>query len=416
MQGRQMIIRLFLLFLVPCTVSAFSISNIEVDSVINERLNGEIPFHLSLNEKPSDVYIKLASSDTYKAQNITRQTVLDSVAFKRVGTSIIFFSKSKVTKPVLDLLVEINSGSEKKIRHYKIVLSDQVSRNKISTNIIKALKLEIEPKNSDRIRSQIKGKEDNTDPELIGATDSLSVSHNPNQELKASNDKPIINVKAGIASTVSSTDTLSNGVLEKMPLVTSPTIEPKVEDLSQLLSRIAQLERSITELKNEAIALSTQQQFSQGQQAVAPLLANTEPVAVIHKQDQVSSNRIENIKPIQSESIKEQKLPPPKKKSSLYIPFISVLAFIFVSLLGWIVIKKNRIKGKSARTPSHAPNHDNLYPVGKEIIHSNDDFDINIIDLELSAKEKFFIDDIDIQLSDKDKNHEDIEIKNDVIP
>ena len=109
-------------------------------------------------------------------------------------------------------------------------------------------------------------------------------------------------------------------------------------------------------------------------------------------------------------------MPPPKKKSSLYIPFISVLAFISVSLLGWIVIKKNRIKGKSARTPSHAPNHDNLYPVGKEIIHSNDDFDINIIDLELSAKEKFFIDDIDIQLSDKDKNHEDIEIKNDVIP
>ena len=95
-----------------------------------------------MNEKPSDIYVKVSSPDIYKQQNIAWQNVLNDVNFKRVGTSITFTSKSKVIKPVLDLLVEINSGSEKKIRHYKIVLSGQVSRNRVSTNIIKALKLE----------------------------------------------------------------------------------------------------------------------------------------------------------------------------------------------------------------------------------------------------------------------------------
>ena len=100
--------------LVPFSVCGFSIGDIEVDSTLNEKLNGEIPFHLRLNEKPSDIYVKVVSPDIYKQQNIAWQNVLNSVTFKRVGTSITFTSKSKVTKPVLDLLVEINSGSEKK--------------------------------------------------------------------------------------------------------------------------------------------------------------------------------------------------------------------------------------------------------------------------------------------------------------
>ena len=143
MKGRYISFNLFLfLVLAPFSVCGFSIGDIEVDSTLNEKLNGEIPFHLRSNEKPSDIYVKVASPDIYKQQNIAWQNVLNDVNFKRVGTSITFTSKSKVTKPVLDLLVEINSGSEKKIRHYKIVLSGQVSRNRVSTNIIKALKLE----------------------------------------------------------------------------------------------------------------------------------------------------------------------------------------------------------------------------------------------------------------------------------
>ena len=128
MRNRNIIIHLFfVLLLSPCMVFALAISDIEVDSAINEALNGEIPFHLSSTEKPSDINVKLLSQDIYKQQNIVWQNVLSTVSFKRVGTSVTFTSNSKVIKPVIDLLVEINSRNDKKIRHYKIVLGHQAS-------------------------------------------------------------------------------------------------------------------------------------------------------------------------------------------------------------------------------------------------------------------------------------------------
>ncbi len=462
MKGRYIIFNFFLL-VVPFSVFGFSIGDIEVESTINQKLNGEIVFYPGLNEKPSEVSIKKASSDTYKQQNITWQNVLDSVTFKRVGTSITFTSTSKVTNPFLDLLVEFNSGSEKKIRHYQIALSSQVSKNKIKTIVIKALKTDSISKKSVKNPSKRISMVENLNLELIAPAESLSASDNPNQKLKVSNEKSKINVKAGIDSSVSLTHDVSDDVLEKTLLV-----EQKVEDLAQLQSRIVKLERSVNELKNEANALSKQQVLSQGQknstpilsstnlvgaikeqevlfqgqqntapilantnpveaikkqqvlsqgqQNSTPILANTNPVEVIEEQDQVSSNRFESIKPTQPESHKEHQLPPPKKKSSIYMPVLSVITFIFIAILGWVVMKRKRIKGKFARTPHHTASYGGAYSVGKELIHSKDDIDINIIDLKLSSKEDFFIDDIDIHTSIKDKNNENIELKNEVMP
>jgi len=322
MKGRYIIFNFFLL-VVPFSVFGFSIGDIEVESTINQKLNGEIAFYPSLNEKPSEVSIKKASSDTYKQQNITWQNVLDSVTFKRVGTSITFTSTSKVTNPFLDLLVEFNSGSEKKIRHYQIALSSQVSKNKIKTIVIKALKTDSISKKSVKNPSKRISMVENLNLELIAPAESLSASDNPNQKLKVSNEKSKINVKAGIDSSVSLTHDVSDDVLEKTLLV-----EQKVEDLAQLQSRIVKLERSVNELKNEANALSKQQVLFQGQQNTAPILANTNPVEaikkqqvlsqgqqnstpilantnpveVIEEQDQVSSNRFESIKLTQPES------------------------------------------------------------------------------------------------------------------
>ena len=477
MKGRYINFNLFLfLVLAPFSVFGFSIGDIEVDSTLNEKLNGEIPFHLRLNEKPSDIYVKVASPDIYKQQNIAWQNVLNSVNFKRVGTSITFTSKSKVTKPVLDLLVEINSGSEKKIRHYKIVLSGQVSRNRVSTNIIKALKLEPNLKKPDiqapstltleaGLHARLIGdneigpikKDDtisrvshylgkyfgvsakkmqasliNNNPDAfsdrkhtklitgaylkIPSVDSLSVSDNPIQKLKYSNDKSVIIDKSVIAPTVLVPDSVVNGVLEKAPLAISPLVEQKVEDINQLQSRIAQLERTVDELKIEANALSQQQQISVRQKIPTPILPNTNPLVLSEKHERVGVNSIDNIKPPKAGLIKEQKLPFPKKKSSIYMPFISVFAFISLCLAGWIYMKKIRVKSKHSRMSSHTGILDELYPVGKELINSKDDFDINIIDLELSSKENFIIDDIELHASNKPKNHEDMSTMKEIIP
>ncbi len=481
MRNRNIIIHLFfVLLLSPSMVFGLTISDIEVDSAINEALNGEIPFHLSSTEKPSDINVKLLSQDIYKQQNIVWQNVLSTVSFKRVGTSVTFTSKSKVTKPVLDLLVEINSGSEKKIRHYKLVLSGQVSRNRVSTNIIKALKLEPNLKKTDihapstiiieaGLHARLIGdneigpikKEDNIsrvsqylgkyfgvsakkmqaslikiNPDAfsdrkhtklitgaylkIPSVDFLSVSDNPIKKLEYSNDKSLINDKSVIAPTVLVQDSFVNGVLEKAPLAISPLFEQKVEDINQLQSRIAQLERTVDELKIEANALSQQQQISVRQQlpvpAQAPIPLITNPLVLSEKHELVGANSIDNIKPPQAELIKEQKLPVPKKKSSIYMPVISVFAFIFLCLAGWIYMKKIRVKSKHSRMSSHTGILDELYPVGKELINSKDDFDINIIDLELSSKENFIIDDIEFHASNKAKNHEDMPTMKDIIP
>ena len=484
MRNRNIIIHLFfVLLLSPCMVLGLTISDIEVDSAINEALNGEIPFHLSSTEKPSDINVKLLSQDIYKQQNIVWQNVLSTVSFKRVGTSVTFTSNSKVIKPVIDLLVEINSRNDKKIRHYKIVLGHQASNNKISTNLIKTLKSghttkkpgiassnsmtieeslnarlindsEIGPINSDdnfsiiakylskRFEVPIKKMQAGlrkinpnafSDSKLtklktgiyLKIPDALifNASNKPDQEVKKLNSQPRINVKSDDANTGLGVDSnVIESPLVKSPINNSLPIEKINGGVNRLQSRIEQLEKAVVELKNEAHILSKQEQISveqilpSQQQLQISKPTNITTPEVVEKNESLETSDFEKNKLGQTESIKEQKLLPPKKKSSLYIPLISVLAFVFLFIVGWIYIKKIRAKSKHARVTSHAGIFDKPYSAVKKSINSTDDFDI--IDLELNSKKGFFIDDIDLDLekSDNVKEREKMVSENEIIP
>ena len=486
MRNRNIIIHLFfVLLLSPCMVLGLTISDIEVDSAINEALNGEIPFHLSSTEKPSDINVKLLSQDIYKQQNIVWQNVLSTVSFKRVGTSVTFTSNSKVIKPVIDLLVEINSRNDKKIRHYKIVLGHQASNNKISTNLIKTLKSghttkkpgiassnsmtieeslnarlindsEIGPINSDdnfsiiakylskrfgvpikKMQAGLRNINPNafSDSKLtklktgiyLKIPDALifNASNKPDQEVKKLNSQPRINVKSDDANTGLGVDSnVIESPLVKIPINNSLPIEKINGGVNQLQSRIEQLEKAVVELKNEAHILSKQEQISveqilpSQQQLQISKPTNITTPEVVEKNESLETSDFEKNKLGQTESIKEQKLLPPKKKSSLYIPLISVLAFVFLFIVGWIYIKKIRAKSKHARVTSHAGIFDQPYPIGKKSINSTDDFDINIIDLELNSTKGFFIDDIDLDLEKSDdlKEREKMASENQIIP
>ena len=484
MRNRNIIIHLFfVLLLSPCMVFALAISDIEVDSAINEALNGEIPFHLSSTEKPSDINVKLLSQDIYKQQNIVWQNVLSTVSFKRVGTSVTFTSNSKVIKPVIDLLVEINSRNDKKIRHYKIVLGHQASNNKISTNLIKTLKSvhttkkpgiassnsmtieeslnarlindsEIGPINSDdnfsiiakylskRFEVPIKKMQAGlrkinpnafSDSKLtklktgiyLKIPDALifNASNKPDQEVKKLNSQPRINVKSDDANTGLGVDSnVIESPLVKIPINNSFPIEKISGGVSQLQSRIEQLEKAVNELKNEAHVLSKQEQISveqrlpSQQQLLISTPTNIAPPVVVEKNESVEASNFEKNKLGQTNSIKEQRLLPPKKKSSLYIPLIAVLAFVFLFIVGWIYKKKVRVKSKHARVTAHTGIFDQPYSAVKKSINSTDDFDI--IDLELNSTKGFFIDDIDLDLEKTDnlKEREKMASENQIIP
>jgi Tfp pilus assembly protein FimV len=484
MRNRNIITHIFfVLLLSPCMVFALTISDIEVDSAINEALNGEIPFHLSSKEKPSDINVKLLSQDIYKQQNIVWQNVLSTVSFKRVGTSVTFTSNSKVIKPVIDLLVEINSRNDKKIRHYKIVLGHQASNNKIATNLIKTLKSghttkkpgiassnsmtieeslnarlindsEIGPINSDdnfsiiakylskRFGVPIKKMQPGlrkinsnafSDSKLtklktgiyLKIPDALifNASNKPDQEVKKLNSQPRINVKSDDANTGLGVDSnVIESPLVKIPINNSLPIEKINGGVSQLQSRIEQLEKAVNELKNEAHVLSKQEQISveqilpSQQQLLISTPTNIAPPVVVEKNESVEASNFEKNKLGQTNSIKEQKLLPPKKKSSLYIPLIAVLAFVFLFIVGWIYKKKVRVKSKHARVTAHAGIFDQPYSAVKKSINSTDDFDI--IDLELNSTKGFFIDDIDLDLEKTDdlKEREKMASENQIIP
>ena len=484
MRNRNIIIKLFfVLLLSPSMVFGLTISDIEVDSAINEALNGEIPFHLSSTEKPSDINVKLLSQDIYKQQNIVWQNVLSTVSFKRVGTSVTFTSNSKVIKPVIDLLVEINSRNDKKIRHYKIVLGHQASNNKISTNLIKTLKSghttkkpgiassnsmtieeslnarlindsEIGPINSDdnfsiiakylskRFEVPIKKMQAGlrkinpnafSDSKLtklktgiyLKIPDALifNASNKPDQEVKKLNSQPRINVKSDDANTGLGVDSnVFESPLVKIPINNSLPIEKINGGVNQLQSRIEQLEKAVVELKNEAHILSKQEQISveqilpSQQQLLISTPTNIATPVVVEKNESVEASNFEKNKLGQTNSIKEQKLLPPKKKSSLYIPLIAVLAFVFLFIVGWIYKKKVRVKSKHARVTAHTGIFDQPYSAVKKSINSTDDFDI--IDLELNSTKGFFIDDIDLDLEKIDdlKEREKMASENQIIP
>ena len=484
MRNRNIIIHLFfVLLLSPCMVFALAISDIEVDSAINEALNGEIPFHLSSTEKPSDINVKLLSQDIYKQQNIVWQNVLSTVSFKRVGTSVTFTSNSKVIKPVIDLLVEINSRNDKKIRHYKIVLGHQASNNKISTNLIKTLKSghttkkpgiassnsmtigeslnarlindsEIGPINSDdnfsiiakylskrfgvpikKMQAGLRNINPNafSDSRLtklktgiylkIPVALTFNASNKPDQEVKKLNSQLRINAKSDDANTGLGVDSNANkSPVAKTPINNSLPIEKISGGVSQLQSRIEQLEKAVNELKNEAHVLSKQEQISveqrlpSQQQLLISTPTNIAPPVVVEKNESVEASNFEKNKLGQTNSIKEQRLLPPKKKSSLYIPLIAVLAFVFLFIVGWIYKKKVRVKSKHARVTAHTGIFDQPYSAVKKSINSTDDFDI--IDLELNSTKGFFIDDIDLDLEKTDnlKEREKMASENQIIP
>ena len=51
-----------LLLFIPGMVSAFSISEIAINSTLNEKLNGEVAFYLGPKEKPSNINVELSSA------------------------------------------------------------------------------------------------------------------------------------------------------------------------------------------------------------------------------------------------------------------------------------------------------------------------------------------------------------------
>ena len=122
MKGRYINFNLFLfLVLAPFSVFGFSIGDIEVDSTLNEKLNGEIPFHLRLNEKPSDIYVKV-NSHWYDNRKY-RECSFDKVKFPFTYTDYESFYNTKIAF-VLSPTLSNSWGSHKINNYYHTLITN----------------------------------------------------------------------------------------------------------------------------------------------------------------------------------------------------------------------------------------------------------------------------------------------------
>ena len=123
--------------------------------------------------------------------------------------------------------------------------------------------------------------------------------------------------------------------MAKTPINNSLPIEKISGGVSQLQSRIEQLEKAVVELKNEAHILSKQEQISveqilpSQQQLLISTPTNIATPVVVEKNESVEASNFEKNKLGQTNSIKEQKLLPPKKKKLSLYTFNSCICFCF---------------------------------------------------------------------------------------
>ena len=284
MQDQRLIKSLLLAsILTPSIAWSFTMTTIQVDSGLNQKLEADIPIHLGSHEKPSDISVRMAAPIFFEKHKISRHSLLDKIEFKRIGTAIQITSNSPINVPTLDFLLEINSRKGRSYQRYTIIFNKNPADNKITAHTIEASKLIPVALNADTKPQAIplatlddRLNNDNT----FGPTqktDSLAKIAKHIAKLRGINTKTVATalrrhnpkafykgkhsrLKTGeflqipdieTAKTVETTSTASTSPISNTPLANDINTQ-------QLQSKVAQIEHHVEQIQKEITALQAQ--------------------------------------------------------------------------------------------------------------------------------------------------------------
>ena len=435
MQGRHLTKSLALVSLLsPATPQALTIGDIEINSGLNQQLNAEIPLNLDPDETPGSLKIKMASASSFAANQIRWHDSLSKIQVTRIGSTVKISSKSRITDPDLDFLLEINTPQGPQFRHYKIVFDHQASRNEILTNsveppkTVKASKIEapvidtapvVLPNYEQRINADKHqfGPIQKTD-NLWQIASHLAKSHGVSNKkmlagLRDSNPDAFNNlnkgslktgaylqipdfknpVKAEVETKIEAAKVIETKAVETpaipqaTPTPTTPTV-PTI-DTAQLQTRIETLEHQVEQLQKDLALLKTPQTTTPS------VLAAPEPEVV-----EQAPVIVEPAPILETETI-----PVEADYTNLERIYISVATGLGVSLIGflaWLGLRKTKAKPVPAPVPAPVQETTEIGPTPtpeQTVTKIEDELELNMDNLQLSADEEDLMADMDVYMA-----------------
>lgn len=431
MQGRHLTKSLALVSLLsPATTLALTIGDIEINSGLNQLLNAEIPLNLDPDETPGSLKIKMASASSFAANQIRWRDSLSKIQITRIGSTVKISSKSRITDPDLDFLLEINTSQGPQFRHYKIVFDHQASRNEILTNsveppkTVKASKIDTPVIDTAPVVLPNYEQRINTDKHQFGPiqkTDNLwqIASHLAKANgvsnkkmlagLRNSNPDAFSNLNKGSLKTgaylqipdfkqpikaEAETKTEPTKVVENQAVVAPiiPAVAPvppistvAAIDTVQLQSRIEVLEHQVEQLQKDVANLKT---LPPASPSVTPAPEIVEPAPVT-----VETAPIADAETIPDE-IENTTL------QRIYISVATGLGVSLISLLAWLGLRK--MKAKPVPVPAPVQETTEIEPTPppeQTVTEIEDELELDMDNLQLSADEKDLMADMDVYMA-----------------
>ncbi|WP_266159949.1 type IV pilus assembly protein FimV [Dyella silvatica] len=120
---------------------ALELGQIQIKSALGQPLLAEIPVNPENPAELQNLTARLASSDAFAQANIPPPSVLlqFNVADGANGKKVIrVTSSAPITDPYLDLLVEVDSGSNKSVREFTVLLDPPASQQQAQVPVTRS--------------------------------------------------------------------------------------------------------------------------------------------------------------------------------------------------------------------------------------------------------------------------------------
>lgn len=440
MQGRHLTKSLALVSLLsPASTLALTIGDIEINSGLNQHLNAEIPLNLDPDETPASLKVKMASASSFADNQIRWRDSLSKIQVTRIGSTVKITSKTRITDPALDFLLEINTPQGPQFRHYKIVFDHQASRNEILTTSVEAPKTakpsKVEAAAIDKAAEVLPNYEQRINPNNqqfgpIQKTDTLwqiashlAKSHGVSNKkmlagLRDSNPNAFNNLNKGSLKTGAylQIPDFKNPVkaeaeikVEPPKVVENKTVEAPVIaqaapipatpaiDTAQLQTRIEVLEQQVEQLQKDLAKLQTPQ----------PAISNVLPAPAEIAEPAPETVTVEPAPIADPETIPTDSA----NLEKIYISLAAGLGVTIISFLAWLRLRKPKAQATPVQpTPAQPTAVIETPPIIEEIVTAptDDEFEIDMDNLELSADEEDLMADMDAYVARGQNRNQDL--------